>query len=217
VKQFLFILIVGVLFSISSVAQIERRTQIWNRNEIIVKPWKKFSINFSEKIQYNTRSNTLDSKYGDLFLYHKPLEWLDYGAGFRVSSSNTNSELGWLQENRTMVVLDFNKRFNDYKLKFSNRIEYRSFKSDLDHFRYKQSLTATFPSITSWGMAFYTSEETFHKLNGVGMHLIRWTGGVNGIQKDHFQLKIYYAYEKYKLIESWNASDILGINLSLLI
>ena len=217
VKRFLLILIIGVLFSLSSVAQTERRTQIWNRNEVIVQPWKRFTINVSEKIQYNANRNILDSKYGDLFLYHKPLEWLDYGAGFRVAYANTNTELGWLQENRTMVVLDFTKRCNDYKLKFSNRIEYRSFKSDFDHFRYKQSLTATFPSLTSWGMAFYTSEESYHKLNGIGMHLFRLTGGVNGIQKDHFQLKIYYAYEKYKLIENWNTSDILGLNLSFMI
>ena len=66
-------------------------------------------------------------------------------------------------------------------------------------------------------MQFYTSEETFIKLNGVGAHLARFYGGISGVQSKHFQLKLYYAFEKYKLIENWGSRDIMGLNLSFIL
>ena len=116
-----------------------------------------------------------------------------------------------------MLILNFIKNYKNFNFKFSNRFEHRAYKADIDHFRYKQQFTLSFPALTSWGMQFYTAEESFYKLNGVGTHLARLYGGLSGINKEHFQLKIYYALEKYKIIESWATTDIMGLNLSITI
>ena len=113
-----------------------------------------------------------------------------------------------------MAVIDFKTKYKIIGLKLSNRFEYRNYKVDLDHFRYKQQITATFPSLTDWGMQFFIFEETFHKFNNDGFHLARLSAGLNGIQKKHFRVKAYYAFEKYKVLKNWISSDIIGANLS---
>ncbi len=211
-KRILFLIVFTILFHIISIAQSERKFQLWNKNEVEIQPWKNIVIDVAEKIQYTPKQHTIDSKYGELFVYHNALNWLDYGAGFRVAYSNLYP--GWLQENRTMLVIELKQECHNIMYKFSNRFEYRNYKIDLDHFRYRQQLSATFPALTNWGMQFFAAEESFHKLNGIGFHLARLSAGVNGIQKEHFQLKIYYGLEKHKLIESWMASDVIAVNMS---
>ena len=190
----------------------ERRFQIWNKNDVTINLGQKFDISFSEKTHYSTNNNNLDLIFGDLFLFHKPLIWLDYGVGYRITYADIFKNS--VQENRAMAIVNLKKNYNKFKFKFSNRIEHRDFKVELDHFRYKQQFTVMFPPLTSWGMQFYTSEELFVKLNGDGTHLARLYGGISGLQNNNFQLKLYYALEKYKFIENWNTTDILGLNLS---
>ncbi len=203
------------LFFYCSFAQTERRFQIWNKNEFVIQPWNKFAIDVAQKIHYSPKNNNTDLLFGEMFLFHKPVDWINYGAGYRVAYANIFSYR--IQENRTMLIVNFKKDFNNYNFKFSNRFEHRAYKTDINHFRYKQQLTLTFPALTSWGMQFYASEESFYKFNGIGTHLARFYGGLSGIQKEHFQLKIYYALEKYKIIESWATTDIMGLNLSITI
>jgi len=179
----------------ASFAGNERRFQIWNKNEVIIHPWKNILIDLAEKVHYSPQRNAADIKYVELFVLHKPMKWFEYGAGFRVAKANLYP--GWLQENR-------------------NRFEYRDFDNDLHHFRYRQEFKIDFPALTTWGMQFYTSEEAFFKLNGIGLHLARFYGGLSVVQIKHFNLKMYYALEKYKLIENWTTTDIVGLNLSVI-
>ncbi len=209
------VILILLLLLFSSSVYAERRSQIWNKNDILIHPWKYFDLNVAEKIQYSPQNNAVEQKYGELFVIHKPLTWFDYGLGYRVSYSNV--EIDWVQENRAMLVAEFKQQYHNFWFKFSNRFEYRNYKVELDHFRYKQQFTVTFPSLASWGMQFYTSEESFTKLNGVGTHLARLYGGISGVHSKHFQLKLYYAFEKYKLIENWNSRDIMGLNLSFIL
>lgn len=195
-----------------SVAQPERRVQIWNKNEIVVQPWNKISIDGVLKVHYSPRNSASDLKYIELFVTHNPVIWFEYGAGFRVAKANLYP--GWFQENRTMLIGNFTKIHNQYIFKYSNRFEYRSFENDFHHFRYKQDFKIEFPPLTNWGMRFYLDEETFFKLNEIGFHLARFYGGLSVVQKKHFKLKMYYALEKYKLIENWGTTDIVGVNLS---
>ena len=184
---------------------------LWNKNEVIVQPWKNISVDVAENIHYLTKQNAINQKYAELVVLHKPEKWFEYGAGFRVAKANTYP--GWLQENRTMLFANFNKGHNRFDYKFSNRFEYRSFENHLHHFRYRQELKIEFPALTNWGMRFYASSEAFFKLNGVGFHLIRLYEGLSIVQEKHFKLKLFYALEKYKLIETWGTSDILGLNM----
>jgi len=197
---------------LSSFAQQERRLLIWNKNEVILHPGNNILINGAVKIQYSPEHRAVDSKYAELFLSHIPIKWFEYGAGFRLTYANTYP--GWFQENRPMLMANFTKKYKDYIFKYSNRFEYRVFENDSHHFRYRQEFKIDFPSLTTWGMRFYTSEETFFKLNGVGLHLARFYGGLSVVQKKHFNMKIYYAREKYKLIDNWSISDIVSLNLS---
>lgn len=201
--------------AIYSFADPERRLQIWNKNEIIIQPWKNIYIDVAEKIHYSPERSASDVIYGELFLSHEPVAWFEYGAGFRVGKANLYP--GWIQENRTMLIANFSKNISHFNFKYSNRFEYRSFDNTLHHFRYRQEFKVEFPSIANWGMQFYVSEETFIKINEIGFHLARFYGGLSIVQKKHFKLKIYYALEKYKLIENWGTTDIAGLNLSFLL
>jgi len=212
-KKVIFAIIFCFLVS-ASFAGNERRFQIWNKNEVIIHPWKNILIDLAEKVHYSPQRNAADIKYVELFVLHKPMKWFEYGAGFRVAKANLYP--GWLQENRAMLNANFSKNYNQFNFKFSNRFEYRDFDNDLHHFRYRQEFKIDFPALTTWGMQFYTSEEAFFKLNGIGLHLARFYGGLSVVQIKHFNLKMYYALEKYKLIENWTTTDIVGLNLSVI-
>jgi hypothetical protein len=196
----------------NSNAQTERKFQIWNKNNVVIQPWKNIFIDVAEKIHYSPERNAADIKFAELFLSHGPLKWFEYGAGFRVAKANLYP--GWFQENRTMIIANFTKEHNQFSFKYSNRFEYRAFQNNLHHFRYRQEFKVEFPSLTNWGMRFYTSEETYFKLNDIGFHTARIYGGLSVVQKEHVKLKTYYALEKYKLFKNWATSDIVGLNMS---
>jgi hypothetical protein len=210
----LIFIIIYCLIASSLFAQPERRFQIWNKTEVIVQPWKNISIDGALKVHFSPEHNAADVKYAELFLSHEPLKWFEYGAGYRVSLANLYP--GWFQENRIMLIANFTKKYKDYIFKYSNRFEYRAFENKLHHFRYRQEFKVDFPALTSWGMRFYVSEETFIKLNDIGFHLARFYGGLSVVQQEHFKLKTYYALEKYKLIKEWGTTDIVGLNVSFL-
>lgn len=204
------LLFISIFLFLHSFSQAERRFQIWNKNDVLLHPWNKVNIEVAEIVHYQPKINTVDLKYAEFFLLHKPKNWFEYGGGFRLSQANTYP--GWLQEKRPMFFFDVLKNIHDFKFRFSNRFEYRDFKVGASHFRHKQSLTVNFPAVTPMHLNFYISEESFYKLNGVGTHLARLYTGISTIKKEHFNMKVYYALEKYKLA-SWNTSDIAGVNL----
>ncbi|HPE75204.1 MAG TPA: DUF2490 domain-containing protein [Draconibacterium sp.] len=205
------VILIYSFFAFSTFGQTERRFLIWNKNEVIIQPWKNISFNVAENIHFSPKQNALNQKYAELNLLHEPEKWFEYGAGFRVVKANTYP--GWIQENRIMLMANFLKQYKHFGFKYSNRFEFRSIENDLHHFRYRQEFKVDFSSLTSWGMRFYTSEESFIKLNEVGFHLIRFYEGLSIVQQQHFKLKLYYALEKYKLIENWGTSDIVGLNM----
>lgn len=176
-------------------------------------PWENISFQVSQKVHYTPKSSRIDLKYGEFFIGYEPKNWLEYGAGYRLSYLNLNQG-NWLNENRLMAFVDFSKVISAFELSFSNRFEYRSFKDIEKHFRYKQALQLNFPSITNWGMQFYLSEESYYKMNGVGTHLARFYSGVKALEKEHFKMKLYYSLEKAKAFDNWISSDIVGLNLS---
>lgn len=205
----IFILSIAV---IASFAQPQRGFQIWNKNEIKVQAVKNVFIDGAVKVHYSPERSAADMKYAELFLFHNPKKWFEYGGGFRVAEANLYP--GWFQENRTMLIASFVGDYRKISFSFSNRFEYRSFENHFFHFRYKQDFKIKFPQLASWGMRFYLAEESFYKLNEIGLHLARFYGGLSAIQQEHFNLKMYYALEKYKLIEFWKTSDIVGLNMS---
>jgi len=199
----------------TSFAQQERRFQIWNKTEIVIQPWEKIAIEVAEKIHYSPMHNASDVKYAELFLSHEPRKWFEYGAGFRITKINTYP--GWLQEYRPMLFANFAKAYKQFNFKYSNRLEYRIFEINMNHFRYRQEFLVEFPALTNWGMQFYTSEESFYKFDESEIHLFRLYTGLSAIQKEHFKLKLYYALEKFKSIENWGTTDIVGLNMSFLL
>lgn len=205
--------ILFLFVSISAISQDFRRFTIWNKNAIEVAPWNKVSLSVAQKIHYTPESSTVDLKFGELFLGHEPLNWLEYGAGFRHSAANLRNG-NWLKENRSMFFFNLSKEIKEFELSFSNRLEYRDYKELESHFRHKQSLTLDFPKLVEWGMQFYLSEESFYKMNGAGTHLARFQSGIKALDKEHFDVKVYYILEKAEVFETWITGDIVGLNLS---
>ncbi|QIA08230.1 DUF2490 domain-containing protein [Draconibacterium halophilum] len=205
-------LLLLLFVSINSYAQ-ERQFVLWNQNRVAIEPWEKINIEVSEKVHYSPKCSTLDVKYGDIFIGHQVLNWMQYGAGFRISY--TNLQVGdWLQENRTMFFVNLGKEHNKFEFDFYNRFEYRIYKVLNNYFRYRQSFRMKFPALTNWGMQFYLQEESFLKLNGEGTHLARLYSGLTVFEMKHVEIKIYYALQKQEVLNNWLTADILGLNLS---
>lgn len=202
-----------VLFIVFGAKAQERNFTVWNKNNISVNPWDRVSLDVAEKIHYTPERNSVDLKYGEVFIGYEPKGWLEYGFGFRHSYLNLQNG-NWLNENRPMMFLSLSKGMKTFELVFSNRLEYRTFKQSNDYLRHKQSLKLEFPNITEWGMQFYVSEESYYKLNGIGTHLARFYTGIKALDKEHFDMKLYYSLQKSKSADSWLSSDILGLNLS---
>ncbi|WP_319480783.1 DUF2490 domain-containing protein [uncultured Draconibacterium sp.] len=209
--QKLYVLLL-ILASINSFAQ-ERPFVLWNKNQVEIEPCNKISITVAEKIHYSPKRTMLDLKYGEILIEHQVLNWLEYGAGFRVSYANL--QIGeWLQENRPIVFVNLGKDLKNFEFDFYNRFEYRTFKALDNYFRYRQSLRMKFPAITEWGLQFYLQEESFLMLNGKGTDLARFYSGLTAFEKEHIEIKIYYALQKQEVLNTWLSADILGLNLS---
>jgi hypothetical protein len=197
---------------LNSSAQTERRFQIWNKNEAAIRLGQKTSIEVAEKIHYSPERNAADLKFAELSVFRELKEWFNYGAGFRISKSNTYP--GWLQEYRPMIYADFNQSYRKFDFTYSNRFEYRIFETGLEYFRYRQSFLIKLPKLASWGIQFYTSEESFFNFRSSEIHLFRVYGGLSVVQTEHFELKTYYSLEKFKPVENWKSTDIAGLNMS---
>lgn len=206
--------VIILLFFISFVSEAQdRHFVLWNKNGVEIAPWKKVTIDVAEKIHFTPQNNTINLKYGELSVSHEPKNWLDYGAGFRVSYLNLQNG-NWLNENRPMAFVNLSKELKEFELCFSNRVEYRTYKELENHFRHKQSLKLNFPALAEWGMQFYVSEESYFKMNGGGTNLARFQSGVTAFEKEWFAMKVYYILEKARVIDTWLSGDILGLNLS---
>lgn len=201
------------MVSLSARSQ-ERYFTIWNKNAISVQPWDNITLGVAQKIHYSTDKNAVVLKYGELNIAHEPKKWLEYGAAFRLSYLSAKKGV-WYNENRPMAFISLSKDLNMFELSFSNRLEYRMFTDFEDYFRHKQALKLDFPNLVSWGLSFYLSEESYLELNGGGTHLARFYSGVKAIDKDHFEMKLYYSLEKVKALNSWVTGDIMGLNLTL--
>ena len=205
-------LILFSLLSINCLSQ-NRQFELWNKNQISIEPWEKISIDVSEKLHFSPQRSTITLRYADISIGYQAFRWLEYGAGFRISS--VKREAGdWLQENRPMVFANFGKDLGHYEFDFYNRFEYRTYKGIKNYFRYRQSLRMKFPALTNWGMQFYLQEESFTKLNGDGTHLVRFYSGVTAFENNFAEIKIYYALQKQDIQSHWASTDILGVNLS---
>lgn len=190
----------------------ERTFQFWNQNNFDVNLTPKTSIGVSEKIHYTPRNNSVNVKFADLTLDHKFYKWFEIGGGGRLLW--INKEYGWLQEKRPMFYADLSSGLGKFEINFSNRIEYRFLDKASNHWRHRQKLSFDFPRISRTALQFYTAFESFYKLNSEGFHILRAYAGLNTIQKEHFDLNIYYVFEKNKNLLNWASIDILGINMN---
>lgn len=206
--SFIFLLFIALF----STAQ-ERQFVVWNKNGVAVAPWEKVTLEVSQKVHYSPEQNSVTLKYGEVFMEYEPKNGLEYGFGFRHSKSNAQKGNGF-KENRAMLYFTLSREIKNFELSFLNRLEYRTFKIVDDYLRHKQSLKLDFPNITTWGMKFYISEESFLKLNGTGTHMARFYTGLKALDKTHFDMKVYYVLQKTKGIDYWGTSDIVGVNLN---
>ncbi len=207
------VLTILFLFLVCHVSAQNRDVEIWNKNQITVKPVPKLSLKVSEKLHYSTNLGDIKLKYAEVYVGHKVINWLEYGGGYRRSSSYVTSNY-WLNENRAMLYFNLSEPIHNFAFTFSNRFEYRQFEILENHFRHRQSLKIDFPALATWGMRFYVSEESYYKFNTDRTHLARLYAGLTVLKKDHMNLSTYYSLQKIKRIQNWATSDILGLNLS---
>jgi hypothetical protein len=208
-----FLVLIGVLISISSFSQKERKTQLWDYNKISVPLGEKTSFGVVEKIHFTPKTSSVDLKFGDLWMTHQCNNWFEYAGGFRLSYARKNGE--WLEERRPMLLTEVSKDIKNFDFSLSGRFEYRWFKEAGNHFRFRQKLNIDFPPILKNGLSFFTSEEAFIKMNSEKTHLARVYAGINTFDKKHFEMKIYYSLEKMKSFNTWDTTDIIGMNMSI--
>lgn len=207
-----FLKTILLLIIVLNVSSQERKFQLWNQNNFDVLLSDKTSIGISEKIHYTPKYNSIDVKFADITLDHKFSNRVKVGGGGRLLW--IKKEYGWLQEKRPMLYVDLSSGPGKFKISFSNRFEYRFLDKAEDHWRHRQSINLDFPKIPQTELQFYTSFESFYKFNPDGFHILRGYAGLNAIQKEHFDLKVYYVLEKNKNSVNWTSTDILGVNIS---
>ncbi|MCK3684893.1 DUF2490 domain-containing protein [Maribellus sp. YY47] len=202
-----------IIFFIASfqVYAQKRDLEVWNKNQVQVKPFDKIVIDAAEKIHYSTASNSIGVKYAEINVGHIPNRWLKYGLGYRLLDYNRGNG-SWLTENRPMLFANLHHNLQNFVFNFANRIEYRTFKKADNNFRHRQAFSLYFPSMAKWGMTFYLSEETFMKLSPNDLHLARIYSGLRAIKSRRFDLDFYYALQKSRTTDVWNSLDILGLD-----
>ena len=194
-------------------ASQDRNFQIWNLNSFDVPLADKTSIKFSEKIHYTPKTNSIDLKFADTKLEYNIKSWCTIGGGGRFLWFRRDND--WIQEQRPMVFGTLSASINRFDLDFSNRIAYRFLNKADNHFRHWQKFVISFPEISKPKFQFFSAFESFCKLNIEKLHMLRLYAGMNTIQKDHFEMKIYYALQKNKDVPYWITTDIIGINFSI--
>ncbi len=208
----LTILLFTLLFNFSVLSQ-ERTFQLWNLNNLEVNLSEKTKIGVTEKIHFNPQSGSIDLKLGDISFKRIFNSWFEAGAVGRILL--IRKEDGWLQENRPMIFGNFSKDAGKIELEFSNRFEYRMFKTLADHFRYRQMLTAELPLFAGQRVSAYISEEGFVRFDNENVHLARLYAGTKLKCSNAFEMKLYYVLEKNKQADTWRTSDVIGMNLSI--
>jgi hypothetical protein len=208
----LTILLFHLLFYISVSAQ-ERIFQFWNQNNLEVSLSEKTKVGVTEKIHFTPQSGSINLKFGDVSVKRIFNSWFEAGAVGRILL--IRKENGWLQENRPMVFGNFSKDVGQVELEFSNRFEYRMYKTLADHFRYRQMLTAELPLFAGKWITAYISEEGFVRFDNENLHLARIYAGTKLKCSSAFEMKFYYVLEKMKQTDIWQTSDVVGVNLSI--
>lgn len=201
------------LFLFFYVPAQERTFQLWNLNNIEVKLTDKTKVGVAEKIHFTPQSGSIDLKLGDIAVKRIVNSWFETGLAGRILL--IRREDGWLQENRPMVFGNFSGNLGKLKLDFSNRIEYRMYKTLNDHFRYREMLSAElYPFVAQW-FSVYVAEEGFVRIDNENFHLARIYAGTKMFCCNAFEMKLYYVLEKNKKADVWHTSDIVGMNLSI--
>jgi len=174
---------------------------------------KKTSLKFSEKMHFTPATSSIDLKFGDAKFQYDFNQWFAMAGGCRFLW--IRQDYGWLQETRPMIYGILSTEINNFDLDFSNRISYRILNKENNHFRYWQKVVIDLPEISKPKMQFYTAFESFCKLNREKIHMFRLYAGLKTIQKENFEMKVYYAYQKNKDFSSWKTTDVIGINLDI--
>lgn len=207
-SRFLYIALLFFAFQAAG----QRHFEVWNKNQVDFDLSSKTRIKAAEKVYYVPERSSVKLMYSEVLVNRHFKRWLEIGTGYRVTWYR-NTANNWDVENRPMLSADLKHSFNDFKLTFYNRFEYRIFKTPTNHFRYRHAFKLQFPKLTDWGMCFYTSEEVFVKLNGEGNHLSRIYGGLNAFSNKLLKVNMYYAFEMLKTEQKWNNADIIGVDL----
>lgn len=190
----------------------ERIFQLWNLNNVEVKLSEKTKIGVTEKIHFTPQSGNIDLKFGDVSVKRTVNAWFEAGLTGRILL--IRKEDGWLQENRPMVFGNFSKNLGKLKLDFSNRFEYRMYKTLNDHFRYREMFSAELPPFSTNWLKFYIAEEGFLRFDNQRIHLARFYAGTKMQCCNTLEMKFYYVLEKNKKANFWNTADVVGMNLS---
>lgn len=208
----LFFFFFSLLYFYCAMAQ-ERTFQLWNLNNVEVKLTDKTKFGVTEKIHFTPQSGSIDLKLGDIAVKRIVNSWFETGLAGRILL--IRKEDGWLQENRPMVFGNFSGDLGKVKFDFSNRIEYRMYKTLKDHFRYREMLSAELcPFVAPW-FSVYIAEEGFVRIDNEKFHLARMYAGTKMLCCNAFEMKLYYVLEKNKKADIWHTSDIVGMNLSI--
>jgi hypothetical protein len=207
----LFLINVCLILYFGGYAQ-DRIFQIWNVTYVSVKLAEKTDLGISEKIHYTPSGEGLDMKYGQLLVTQKLNQWLSISAGFRLSASKDQGE--WINEQRPMALFTLKKKIRNFELVFTNRFEYRFFKTKDSQFRDVQRFDIFSPTLSKWGIGLFTSEEAFYVPIGNKLDILRLYAGVSIFDKRKIGLRIYYIYQISKNEKGWDKADVAGLNFN---
>ncbi len=208
--RFSGLFLILIVFSKTLASQESRSFQVWNTNSISGHFNNKDLFSISEKIQYPLAGNASLIKYGEIQYRHRFNPFLSWGSGFRLVRSIDGDFV--LNEQRPMVFAIFDKTIDNFKITLLNRMEYRFLDKSAGHFRNVEKLDLISPTIPYTNLGLFCSTEFFTKLNQENLHLIRYYAGIRNTNSKHFDIRLFYAFQKGKILSDWQASDVIGLN-----
>ena len=151
--------------------------------------------------------------FGDVAGEFDVTRWLEVGAAGRMMGTRKGAT--WYIEQRPMVYGTLSAYLGKLEFDFFNRFEYRILKDADDQMRHRQKVTLEMPPFNFSWLTLFASEEGFYIFGNERFNKLRLSAGSKVVYKKNFEMKIYYMFERKKILPVWANSDILGFNLSM--
>jgi hypothetical protein len=190
--------------------------QIWTRYFLKKHFAPTWSATLYSELRWGDDASTLYLVIGQIQGTYSPLSWLSLSPAYRQSWRRFPLDSShWEPEYRPMFDLTFKTPFAGWQISDRNRVEYIIFRSDPEHWVYRNRLRFVLP----WSFAYrifnpFIDNEIFIRQR-LGFHEDRLSAGFLSLIYENLGGQIYYMARFQKAAAGWIHQNILVLSLLL--